>query len=83
MTIDDLISLRKGMGLTQSDLAQLLGMSTRALQQIENGRSELREVHILAVERIALSQAVKTANIQIAPITVRREALELSNLIKG
>lgn len=50
-------SLRKQMNLTQQEMANHLGMSVRAYSDVENGVSECRLIHMLAVERITLQQA--------------------------
>lgn len=57
MTAAEFIALRKRMGMTQGALANLLDMSLRAVQDIENERSSLRTIHALAIERLTLSLA--------------------------
>ena len=59
MTAEELVALRKSLGLTQSEMAELMGMKTRAFQEIENGRSPVREIHRLAAERGALHLAAE------------------------
>ena len=49
--------LRKKMNLTQQEMADHLGMSVRAYSDVENGVSECRLIHLLAVERITIKQA--------------------------
>ena len=83
MTPGEAIELRKLLNLSQTELAGLLGMSKRAWQLVENGGSDLREIHILALERIALTLAIKSGRMDFAPVNVRREALELARLISG
>lgn len=79
----NLAALRKAFGLTQSEMATLMGLSSRAYQEIESGRSPLREIHVLAAERVALSMAVRKPDLSLAPANVRKEALELARLITG
>jgi len=83
MTINELIELRKAMGLTQSELAKLIGLGLRAYQEIEGTDRDLKLRHIQAVERVALREAVKQGNPMLAPESVRRDALDLSRLIRG
>lgn len=78
MTVDELIALRKKMMMTQAGLAAELGMSTRAVQDIENGRAELRKVHILAVERIAMQAAIVYDDLTYLPENVRADIIELA-----
>jgi transcriptional regulator with XRE-family HTH domain len=79
---EHLIELRKQLGLSQTALAEELGMSLRAYQDIEAGKSAYRRVHFLAVERVALQLAVDRKDIALAPPAVRDDALELAALIR-
>ena len=83
MTVQDLVTLRKALGLTQTEMAHQLGMAMRSYQDIEAGASKLRPVHALAVERAALALAVERGNPMLAPASVRRQALDLARLITG
>lgn len=83
MTPDQAIGLRKTLGLTQTELANRLGMGLRAWQEIEGGRSPVRLVHQLALERIALSIGLERGDINAVPASVRRDALDLARLIAG
>ncbi len=74
---EDLISLRKDLGLTQQGMADQLGMALRAYQGIEAGESEYRFIHRLAAERVALMVAVDKKDPMMAPAPLRRDALEL------
>lgn len=78
MTVEELIALRKKMMMTQGGLAAELGMSTRAVQDIENGRAELRRVHILAVERIAMLAALLYDDLTYLPANVHADIIELA-----
>lgn len=83
MTRDDLVALRKTMGLTQTEMAERIGLTLRPYQAIEKGESTIRPVHIRAAERAALTEAVRQGNPMLAPAAVRREALDLARLITG
>ncbi|PWB94641.1 helix-turn-helix domain-containing protein [Methylosinus sporium] len=82
MTNEELIALRKRLGLTQVEMADRMGLSTRALQVIEAGES-LRGLHVAAAERVALAVAVERGDPMLAPVTIRREALELARMVTG
>ncbi|RIY00200.1 XRE family transcriptional regulator [Aureimonas flava] len=74
MTVEEFIALRKRLGLTQTQLANYLGMSLRAIQDIENGRSALRLVHVLAIERLSLSIGSALGNLSMIHPTALAEA---------
>jgi len=74
---EDLIELRKELGLTQQEMANQLDMALRSYQAIEAGESEYRFIHRLAAERIALMIAVDKKDPMLAPPSLRRDAIEL------
>jgi transcriptional regulator with XRE-family HTH domain len=74
---EDLVQLRKGLGLTQQEMADHLGMALRAYQAIEAGESEYRYIHRLAAERVALAIAADRKSPKLAPDPVRDDAIEL------
>ncbi|MGH6842666.1 MAG: helix-turn-helix transcriptional regulator, partial [Methylocella sp.] len=74
---EDLISLRKDLGLTQQQMADELDMALRSYQSIEAGESEYRFIHRLAAERVALAIAADKKAPMLAPQPVRDDAIEL------
>ncbi len=48
---NSLRDLRHSANLTQTQMATLLGMSLRAIQDLEGGHTPVRQIHILAAER--------------------------------
>ncbi|MBB2965182.1 helix-turn-helix transcriptional regulator [Methylobacterium sp. R2-1] len=52
-----LVHLREKLGLTQKTMADGLGMSLRAYSDLENGKSAVRTIHVLAAERLTLRVA--------------------------
>jgi transcriptional regulator with XRE-family HTH domain len=74
---EDLIALRKELGLTQQEMAAQLDMALRSYQSIEAGESEYRYIHRLAVERVALAIAADKKAPTLAPQPVRDDAIEL------
>src|SRR5215471_13414721 len=83
MNRSELQVLRKSLGLTQAELADHLDMSLKAYADIENGNSSLRQVHVFAIERIALKIAAERDEPMLAPEVVRREALKVVRAIEG
>lgn len=83
MTPDELIERRKKMLMTQAQLAELLGMSLRGYQKLESGESPIKLVYGLAMDRAALMLAVARGEVDVAPPSVRHDALELVHLITG
>jgi transcriptional regulator with XRE-family HTH domain len=81
MTPQDIIALRKSFGFGQAAMADHIGMSLRGYQSLESGESPIRPLHILAMERAAEKIAIATKNPNLAPLTVRRDARELTKLL--
>lgn len=73
MTKEQLVALRRSWGWTQTSMANQLGMTMRGYQDIENGRASLRQVHVLAIERLSLAQAALTDNAALMLPTVRTD----------
>jgi transcriptional regulator with XRE-family HTH domain len=82
MTPAELVALRKELlDLTQTELADLIGLSLRAYQDLEANKAAIRPVHVLALERAAEKLAVEHGDPMMAPASVRKDALALANLI--
>jgi transcriptional regulator with XRE-family HTH domain len=77
---EDLLHLRKDLGLTQQEMAERMGMALRGYQDIESGQSNYRFIHRLAAERVALSVAVDKGTPDIVPLPLREDAIELVRL---
>lgn len=73
----DLINLRKELGLTQQEMADQFNMALRSYQSLESGESEYRFIHRLAAERVALTLAADRKVPALAPPSVRADAIEL------
>ncbi len=76
-------NVRDGLRFTQSEMANAMGLSLRAYQDIESGASKLRGLDVLAAERVSLKHAIQLNNPMAATSTVRKDALELSRMIRG
>jgi hypothetical protein len=74
---EDLVTLRKELGLTQQEMAGHLDMALRGYQGIEAGDSDYRQIHRLAAERVALAIAAGKKEPRLAPVPVRQDAVEL------
>src|ERR1051325_1664142 len=74
---EDLINLRKELGLTQQEMAAEFDMALRSYQSLESGESEYRFIHRLAAERVALMRAADRKAPALAPPSVRADAIEL------
>lgn len=74
-------AIRRHLGLTQVEMAGRLGLTPRALQDIEGGKSKERTIHVLAAERVSLSRAVANQDPALATGVVRDLALRLAHLI--
>ena len=83
MNVADLKTFRERAGLKQVEMAELVGMSLRAYQDVETGVSGFRAVHVAAVERVSLRLAVERKDIGLALPSIRRDALDLAALIRG
>lgn len=79
----DLIALRKSLGLTQTQMAERIGLKLRSYQDLEGDRAAIRDIHMRAAERAALDVAVERGNPMLAPASIRRSALLLAGMIWG
>lgn len=59
MTPTDLHEIRKRLRLSQTEMAEMIGLTLRPYQSIERGESPLLPRHTLAIERVALRVAVE------------------------
>lgn len=83
MTPNEMIALRKTLGLTQGEMGTAMGLTGRSYQRLEAGETPLRLLHTQAAERVALRLAVERRDPMLAPATIRREVLDLAGLILG
>ncbi|HTT82174.1 MAG TPA: helix-turn-helix transcriptional regulator [Rhizomicrobium sp.] len=79
MTREALAALRGRLGWTQAQMADAIGLTLRAYSSVENGHAELRQLHALAAERVALSEAAARGEPSLAPASVRRDAAAISS----
>jgi len=77
------MTFRKNAELTQAGLAELIGLSLRAYQELESGNTPIRPLHVLAIERAAEKIAVEMKKPTLAPQNVRTDAVKLTSLIRN
>lgn len=83
MQCADLVALRKSLVLTQTEMADRVGLGLRAYQELEGGNSKLRPIHVAAAERVALAVAVERKEPMLAPASIRSQALDLAQMLRG
>lgn len=86
MSVSLMIQLREKAKLTQSEMADLMGLGRTAYQDLEKDDPDWKKFknrHLLALERVSLKLAVEREDISLALPSVRRDALDLAKLITG
>jgi transcriptional regulator with XRE-family HTH domain len=83
MTSDELKALRLAIDITQFDMAQAMGLALRLYQDLENGKKPLKVRHTRTAERVSLQFAVWKKKPMLALPSIRQEALELVDMIRG
>jgi len=76
------MALRASWGWTQDVMANQLGLSLRAYQDLESGHADIRLMLILALERLSLSAAAVDRRTDRLMKTVRLDIEILSSLSK-
>lgn len=76
----DLARFRSHMGMTQAEMANELGLSLRAYQDIEGNKSELRPIHVMAIERSSLRLAIRLGRADYALPLIRQDAFTYSRV---
>lgn len=83
MTAEELKALRVMIGITQQEMAQSMGLALRLYQDLESGKKDLKIRHAQTAERASLHFAVEKKNPMIALPPIRKEALDLVDMIRG
>jgi transcriptional regulator with XRE-family HTH domain len=86
MSAEMMKELRLRAGLTQAQMADLMGLGKTAYVDLEADEPEwkkFKERHLLALERASLKLAVERRDISLALPAVRRDALDLAKLIRS
>lgn len=75
--------LRERMGITQKQLADMLEMSLTQVHDLENGKANVRKIHIMAIERASLSIALDKGKPEIADAGIRQDMIRFIKLWAG
>ena len=76
-----LLRLRNMLGLTQSEMAQRMGLSLRPYQELESNLRKVRSRHVRLAESVALDVAIERKRPELAPANVRNKAIKLARAI--
>lgn len=82
LTPSELVALRAELGLTQTEMADEIGLKLRAYQDLEGGKSPIRKLHILAIERVALARAVIEGRTKLMPHGVFNDVMMAAKLFR-
>lgn len=83
MSPDELREWRRAADLTQAELAELLDMSLRAVQDLESGKTPLRRLHVLAIDSASALLAIRENDLTKATKGARRQASGYWLLLHG
>jgi transcriptional regulator with XRE-family HTH domain len=76
-----LTSLRKALGLSQSEMARRMGLSLRPYQELESEARRVRPRHVRLAESVALDIAIERQNLELAPDNVRKKMGKLALML--
>ncbi|GAB6842357.1 transcriptional regulator with XRE-family HTH domain [Methylorubrum rhodinum] len=78
-----LFNVRSLIGLTQQEMADNLGLSLRAYSDLENAISKIRTLHVLAVDQLALWEAVRRNDRSLLPARLRMDLMDAVALMRA
>lgn len=73
MTPADLKAIRQQFGYTKPMMADRIGLSLRAYEEIEAGRSEIRTIHINAIKWVQTNLAWEAGKPELLPEEQRQQ----------
>jgi transcriptional regulator with XRE-family HTH domain len=76
-------TLRGNLGLGQTEMAKLMGLSLRNYQRLESGERRVGRRHIRLAESVALEVAIKNKDPDLVPKSLLRKAITLVTMITG
>lgn len=79
----ELVAIRTALGLTQSRMAHEIDMSLREYQAFEWGETEIPDIYLRAIERIAMLYAVRHRDPMLVPSFMRTEAVQFARLVEA
>jgi hypothetical protein len=80
--MQELVTIRTALGFTQSRMAHETDMNMRDYQAFEWGETEIPDLYLRAIERIAMLHAVRHRNPLMVPPSMRAEALQFARLVE-
>jgi len=84
MTPYDLLTLRVALGFAnQTEMAEAIGLKLRAYQDLEGGKSPIRKIHELALDRVTLRRAAEVGEPLMLPRPMYDEVVQIARLIEG
>jgi DNA-binding XRE family transcriptional regulator len=81
--MQELVAIRTALGFTQSRMAHEIDMNLRDYQAFEWGESEIPDLYLRAIERIAMLYAVRHRNPMLVPSSMRTEAVQFARLVEA
>ena len=79
----ELLALRAALGFTQSRMAHEIELNLRDYQSFEWGESEIPDLYLRAIERIAMLYAVRHKNPMLVPAAMRAEAIQFARMVEA
>jgi len=79
----ELIAIRAALGFTQSRMAHEIDMNLRDYQAFEWGETEIPDLYMRAIERIAMLHAVRHRNPMLVPPALRTEAVQFARMVEA
>ncbi|HZH12591.1 MAG TPA: transcriptional regulator [Microvirga sp.] len=79
--IEELLGLRSALGFTQDRMAREIDLSLREYQAFEWGETEIPDLYLRALERIAIRYAVHLEDPRLVPQPLREEVLKLARIM--
>lgn len=84
MTPAHLLSMRKSLGLSQTEMAEELGLSLADYRNLESGRCAILRLHALAVERLAMARVARAGGEPMAlPLALLMDVIGIYSTIDG
>lgn len=83
MTLEEIKTYRAQVGLSQTEMAERMGMKMRSYQDIEAGRTPIATRHVMSLERASLQISLERKDISLALPAIRRDALDYTALFRG
>lgn len=76
-----LLKLRKTLRLSQSEMAERMGLSLRPYQELELKVRETRLRHVRMAESVAIDIVIEKQNLRLAPANIRKKVVQLALML--